>query len=262
MSQNSNDLLNVKPVWNQTAIDYHKFTRARDSYSLQIERPAIEAIVSNLEFQNVLDLGCGTGHYALWFARRGAQVTGIDLSAEMLSIARAEAAATGLAIELREGDIRKRLPFDDCAFDLIFSATALHYIEDLAELFHEAYRVLRENGNLLISALHPASTGLFPTIEQDYQDEGAWNLKYFNRARRRIFAPWSQARPGSSDAPPDIECYHHRLEDYLNAIISTGFVLRTVREPYPTESLAADNPARFAYSSSQPLSLLLHAQRS
>ncbi|MEW6736469.1 MAG: class I SAM-dependent methyltransferase [Acidobacteriota bacterium] len=261
MSQHHNDLLNVTPIWNQTAADYHEFISAHDSYVQQIERPAVTAIATTLTFRRVLDLGCGSGHYACWFARRGAFVTGLDLSRQMLLLAHAQATAGQLALNLCEGDIRRSWPFADNSFELVFSGTALHYIEDLAAFFHQAYRVLVPGGHLLISALHPVSVGLFPTLTQDYRSQQAWNLKYFDTTRRHYFAPWSMTTPETENAPPPIECYHHTLEQYLGAILEAGFLLRTLREPAPPAELATENPARYSYSFTQPLFLVMHAQR-
>jgi SAM-dependent methyltransferase len=56
--------------------------------------------------RTVLDLGAGTGNHALPLARRGYEVTGVDLSDEMVGIARAKAADAGVEIDLRQGDLR------------------------------------------------------------------------------------------------------------------------------------------------------------
>lgn len=57
--------------------------------------------------RSILDLGCGTGGHAIPLARRGYAVTGVDLSAQMLSVARSKSVDAGLAIELLAGDARQ-----------------------------------------------------------------------------------------------------------------------------------------------------------
>ncbi|MCS6885468.1 MAG: class I SAM-dependent methyltransferase [Acidobacteriota bacterium] len=255
----SNDLLNVRPVWESTARDYYAFISEPDSYVKQIEWPVITAMMPAA--RKVLDLGCGCGHYAICLTKAGAKVTALDISPAMLAIARSEAAKDGLEIDFREFDIRKKLPFDDATFDLVLSTTVLHYIEQLLPLFTEIARVMIKGGRLLLSVLHPISTSLFPVLEQDFLQNDSWNMKYFDSRCRHLFAPWSQQVPGNACAPPPIKCYHHTLEDYFSAIFAAGFQPVEVREPRPQPVLESMNPARFVYSSSQPLFLIIAAEK-
>src|SRR5262245_66033269 len=71
--------------------------------------------------ERVLDVGCGTGIVAREVASRlgaTAAITAVDLSANMLSVARAAAAREALTIDWREGNA-EQLPFDNGAFDLV-----------------------------------------------------------------------------------------------------------------------------------------------
>lgn len=69
---------------------------------------------------DVLDVACGSGNATLPAARTGARVTGLDLSPELLAIARERAAAQGLDIEWLDGDAEE-LPFGDASFDRVIS---------------------------------------------------------------------------------------------------------------------------------------------
>lgn len=258
---NKNDLLNVKPVWSRTAKEYYNFISEPDSYVRLIERPLLEEFFSRLKPARVLDLGCGCGHYAMHLTRTGAKVIGLDLSAEMLSIARAEASREGLEIDLREFDIRSPLPFQDETFDLVLSSTVLHYVKDLDPVFSQISRVLKPGGSLLLSVLHPFNTSLFPTLEQNHQSNESWNPKYFDCERRHIFPPWSQASAGDADAPPLIECHHHTLQEYISGILKHSLRLKDLREPAPAQTLAKENAERFSYSNSLPIFLIVHAEK-
>jgi SAM-dependent methyltransferase len=71
--------------------------------------------------KSVLDLGAGTGNHALPLARRGYDVAGVDLSEEMVGIARQKADEAGLSIDLRQGDLR------DVRLDRRFDAVLLMF---------------------------------------------------------------------------------------------------------------------------------------
>jgi len=96
----------------------------------------------------LLDLGCGTGVHAIEFARRGWDVTGIDLSHEMIASAKARAAQAGLSISLRQGDACVAGPERD--FDAVVSlfhvASYQTSREALAALFLTAHTALKPGG--------------------------------------------------------------------------------------------------------------------
>ena len=96
----------------------------------------------------VLEIGMGTGrnfeHY-----RQGIHLTGIDISAPMLDIARQRASALGLEVKLRVGDAQV-LEFADESFDSVVSTLSLCSIPDDRKALREAKRVLRPGGQLLL----------------------------------------------------------------------------------------------------------------
>ena len=75
--------------------------------------------------KSVLDICCGTGEIALRAAAKGASVTGVDISSDMMACARKKAAARGLNITFRETDARE-LPFEPESFDRVILSFALH----------------------------------------------------------------------------------------------------------------------------------------
>jgi SAM-dependent methyltransferase len=77
---------------------------------------------------HVFDVPCGSGRHALALARRGCRVTGMDVSAEAVGHARREAAAAGLDVDLRVGDMRA-LPADVRADAVLCMGNAFGYLE-------------------------------------------------------------------------------------------------------------------------------------
>jgi SAM-dependent methyltransferase len=99
----------------------------------------------------VLDVACGTGGVALRAARMGADVVGIDISADQLAKARRAAEAEGLEIQLDEGDC-EALPYWDGAFDRIASAFGAIFAPDQQRAAAELARVSRPGGRLALTA--------------------------------------------------------------------------------------------------------------
>ena len=93
----------------------------------------------------VLDVACGTGNLAIPAARKGAQVTGVDIATNLLSQARRRAAAEGLEIRFEEGDA-EQLPFPDARFDLVMSMFGAMFAPDPEKVASELARVCRHGG--------------------------------------------------------------------------------------------------------------------
>lgn len=101
--------------------------------------------------ERLLDLACGTGGVALVAAEAGADVTGLDISADQLAKARAAAAGTGLSIRFDEGDC-ERLPYGDASFDLVASAFGVIFAPSHERAAAEVTRVCRPGGRLAVTA--------------------------------------------------------------------------------------------------------------
>jgi SAM-dependent methyltransferase len=98
----------------------------------------------------LLDAGCGSGQWAIAFTERGARVTGVDLSPEMIRLARDAANARGLDIEWRTGDVT-RLADPLAVFDAIHARVLFQFLPDVPAALRELRRVLKPGGRLLAS---------------------------------------------------------------------------------------------------------------
>src|SRR5437016_12854634 len=89
----------------------------------------LEALLQLHPPRRILDLPCGQGRHAIELARRGYEVTGVDLSPYMLAVAKERAEANGVGVRWLAGDMREPLPGE--VFDLVLNLfTSLGYFDD------------------------------------------------------------------------------------------------------------------------------------
>ncbi len=134
------------------------------------EHPAMLALAGDVNERRVLDVGCGSGALLRALRDRGAIVTGIDKSAEMLELARRRLGSDGSA-ELQVAELGSPLPFPDETFDDVTASLVLHYLEDWGPALTELRRVLKPAGRLLVSVNHPFAENLWHSkvgFEPDY----------------------------------------------------------------------------------------------
>ena len=106
-------------------------------------------------FRRLVDLGSGTGRMLTLLGPRSDQAVGLDLSQQMLNIARRNTAEAGLThVELRHGDIfDTRLP--EANADLVVVHQVLHYLGDPAAAVRESARIVADDGKLIIVDFAP-----------------------------------------------------------------------------------------------------------
>ncbi len=105
--------------------------------------------------EKVLDLATGTGITAIAARERGAEVTGVDLTPELLAVARSKASKAGFSdIDFQEGDA-EALPFTDARFDVVLSTCGHMFAPDQPKVGAELARVTRPGGRVVFLAWTP-----------------------------------------------------------------------------------------------------------
>jgi len=104
----------------------------------------------------LLEVGCGMGTDLLQFARGGACVTGVDLTARSTAISQQHLAVYGERGDFAISDC-ETLPFANDSFDVVYSNGVLHHTPDTAAAVREIYRVLRPGGQTRVMLYHRGS---------------------------------------------------------------------------------------------------------
>lgn len=124
---------------------------------IMIEQPLVDALLGDVRGLIVADIGCGTGRHAIRLVQRGARVTGIDFSQQMLERAHIKANSVGgMAMQIVQHDLAEPLPFEQASFDRVLCGLVLDHIPNLATLFADMKRICKPGGFIVISVMHPA----------------------------------------------------------------------------------------------------------
>ncbi len=129
-----------------------------------LEKPAMYGQLPNLKGKKVLCLGCGSGEECRYLADKGADVVGVDLSKELIRIAK----ESYPDIQFFVSDIEK-LDFENESFDFVYSSLVMHYKEDWVPSLKEIRRVMKEGAEFLFSTHHPVLWGASTERKEDYK---------------------------------------------------------------------------------------------
>ncbi len=187
--------MNIREAYDQWALQYDgNCNRTRD-----LEAVSLRESVSQLSFESVLEIGCGTGKNTEWLAGRSTKVLAVDFSEGMLSIARSkELHPTAKFIQ---ADIREEWKFTQEKFDLVVFSLVLEHLPALDDIFQKTAFVLNERGYVYIGELHPFK-----------QYEG------------------SQARFETLEGTQLVESYTHHISDYTTAAAWQSLKIVALRE--------------------------------
>ena len=228
---------------------YSRLRRSVEGLEGMPEWPALRALLPELRGRKVLDLGCGFGWFCRWAREQGANhVVGVDVSEKML--ARAGAASADPAITYTRADMEQlELPPD--TFDVVYSALALHYVENLSALLSQSYRSLAPGGILVFSVEHPIFTA---------PSQPRWSLDAAGRKTWPVDRYLDEGPRSTDWLAKGVIKQHRTLGTYINMLIGIGFAISHVEEWGPTEEQIAAEP-NWADERQRPPFLLVAATR-
>lgn len=185
----------------------------------------LNLLPASMDGMRAIELGCGTGYVSAWMRRRGARVTGIDLSASQLETARRLSEAHGLEIEWVEGSA-ERTPFADEGFDFAISEYGAAIWCDPRIWIPEAWRLLRPGGRLVFLGHHAWAQVCTPS------DGGPVG----NRLEHSYFDLHRMDWTSAAEDPGGVE-FALPISGWMALIRETGFLVENYLEPRPKEGV-------------------------
>ena len=228
--------------WERNAPAWIEMSRAgADRYRDLVNTPGFLDVLPPIDGLRVLDVGCGEGHNTRLLSKRGARLTALDVSETFLRAA-SEAEAS---IDHVRAD-GTSLPFGDGSFDAATAFMSIMDMPDPASTIAEVARVLRPGGWLQFSITHPVSS--IPRRRWIDDDGGERSVLaiggYFEEGEmvdRWVFGS-APAEMRERHEPFTITWSRRTVSSWINLVISSGFTIDHVAEPFADEATAAAHP--------------------
>lgn len=195
--------MNVQQAYNSWAKNYDSVVnKTRD-----VEGKALREILSEIDFETVLEIGCGTGKNTEWLLTRAEKLVGVDFSGEMLEKAKEKIQSE--KAEFIQADITKNWNFVKGEFDLATCCLILEHIENIDFIFQRANSVLKSGGYFYVGELHP--------------------FKQFQG---------SKAKFETGNGIFELDCFVHQVSDFFQAGKLNGFNCVELKEWFDEETAA------------------------
>ena len=228
-----------------------------DTYQTKVILPNLLRVMKVSSSEHVLDLACGQGFFARELAKAGHKGTGIDVSPELISKAKALSPESDFKVGAADN-----LSFlKGNSFDSVLIVLALQNIENLQGTIAECHRVLKKGGNLFIVLNHPAFR--IPRYSGWGWDEE--NKTQFRRIEHYLSENSVEIdmHPGSKEKKINTFSFHRSLQVYSKAFIKNNFSI-TGLEEWISHKKSQKGPRALAEDTARkeiPLFLMLKATK-
>lgn len=223
----------------------------RDKYRTALTNPALISAVGPADGLSILDAGCGEGYMSRLLAGKGAKVTGIDSSAELIKAARDHELSSTLPVTFDVGSVNS-LPYGPGEFDAVVCNHLMNDLRDPSVAIWEFSRVLRGDGRLIILMLHPCFYNKHAE-RQDPENNLITDTYFQARSVTQNFEVDGLRSPTATTA------WLRPLESYTEALRQSGFTITSLTEPHPTAEMMKTD-AWWRTSFTRPLFMLITAQ--
>jgi len=228
----------VRKTYDRIAKKYHEGRKVgwKMVYNEFNEMPATLSFLKNVKGKKILDLGCGTGIYTKILKKRGAKVYGVDISPEMIEIAKREVKG----VEFKVGSAVD-LPYKSGTFDMVLASLVIHYFPSLDKAFSEIRRVLKKDGIFIFSSDNPVVAATHRMrgkprkyrVFRNYFDEGKF-YKRWPRIKSRV--PYQ----------------HITFQTMIRAVVRNGFNIEDFVDTRTTKEAKKYDRSMYAFTSKVP----------
>jgi len=234
----------ISMAWDNIADKWSdRYTEHGDMNRKYVTDPVIFRLLGSVEGLSILDAGCGNGYLCRLLAKKGAKMVGIDTSKRFIQLAKQREKEAPLGITYHVGTICYLSMFQSETFDTVVSNLALMDVHDLSKAIRELHRVLKKNGKLVFSIMHPCFSSppvhgwvRIPNDSERKEDRIYWKVdRYFDRSMEIWqFFDW-----------PPTYSFHHPLSDYIEVLIENGFTITDFEEPVPSKRAMEEHYREF-----------------
>lgn len=223
--------------WGKVAGWYDSLLSGEGTYQKEVILPNLLRLMDVKAGDKVLDIACGQGFFSRALAEKGGEVTGVDISAELIELAK-KVKSQKEKIATEAGSVRYFVaPADklnnnvvDKSFDTALIVLAMQNIENFNGALAEAARALKPGGKLFMVLNHPAFRNPKHT---------AWGFDEKNKVQyRRVEEYLSESKtdidmtPGSDkeEKKKMTVSFHRPLQVYFNTLVKNGFLVGRLEE--------------------------------
>ncbi len=171
---------------------------------------------------NVLCLAAGGGWQSILYAAAGAKVTVVDISPAMLKLDEQEARRRNLHLQIVEASMDNLEMLAAESFDIVHQPVSTCYVPDVAPVYREIARVLRDGGIYISQHKQPTSLQI---TGRDTRQRYLLGLSYYQTGRLPQVDDESYRETGTAE-------YLHRWEELVGGLCACGFVIQALSEPY------------------------------
>lgn len=207
-------------IWNDYAIDYdQKVGETGDLDHKNTLNPKILELLGDVQDKTILDLGCGNGYFSRMLAEKGANITGIDISSDLIEIAIKRTKEQKLDIRYVVSDASDIKAIESNKFDIIVSNMAFMDIENIDDTVKECSRLVENNGILLFSIVNP----LFGIFERQKDEHG----HYLKLTKYKTETTITNENRGYNF---ETVHYHRPIGFYINTLARNNFLITNYEE--------------------------------